>query len=591
MSHQFPRIPVLGYCDQLSARPGGTIGFKVSAAGEGVFSARLLRSICADANPDGPGIVEQAVDASLAGEYPVRQQAFNPGSYALVQRGPAIAGDVTLAATVWPTLPGDGEQVILSTGGFELYLDAAGALAARAGGAKVSTGKPLLVRQWCRVRLSFDAARGVLTVAQPPQDVWGDVAEASVSAAGIAFDASQPVLIAAVLREGHADLHFDGKIEAPAIYGAASADRARVAAAWDFARLSNTLTIEDLGPGGHHGRLVNHPARAMTGAAWDGSEMNWQRKPEHYGAIHFHRDDIYDFGWETDFTWTVPEGFPSGVYVVRITQGAHEDTIPFFDCPPKGKRTADLAVLASTFTYVIYGNHSRPDFKPEWMDRHLARGGYPNNPAQYEELGCSTYNFHRDRSGICHCSHLRPLLNTRPGYYTMGYGEGSGLRHFQADSHLIWWLHEKGIDYDIVTDRELHEEGYSVLEGYKAVTTGSHPEYHTRTRWTPCWNTVTAVAILCIWAATGSIGASRFIRKKRASWKSAGRRKAARRTSPGYSPAWKATCWATSAFPAAVRLAMSWTGRMCAWARRRTCGCWPSRRSTWTTSCWCRRSC
>ena len=479
MSRQFPRIPVIGYCDPLSVRPGDTIGFKVSCSGEGAFSARLLRSICADANPDGPGIVEEPVQATLAGEYPARQQAFNPGSYGLVQQGPAVAGDVTLTATVWPTLPGDGEQVILAAGGFELFLDAAGALAARAGAVTVSTGKPLLARKWCAVRLSFDAAGSTLTVEQKPQGIWGEAAEASVQAPGAGYDSSQPVLIAAAMRDGAADLHYDGKIEAPAVYGAANADPGKVAAKWDFARLSNTLTIEDVGPGGHHGRLVNHPARAMAGAAWDGSEMNWQLRPEHYGAIHFHRDDIYDFGWETDLEWTVPEGFASGVYVLRITQGTFEDAIPFYVCPPKGKRTADLAVLASTFTHVIYGNHSRPDFKPEWMERFLARDGYPWNPAQYEELGCSTYNFHRDGSGICHCSHLRPLLNTRPGYYTMGYGEGSGLRHFQADSHLIWWLHEKGIAYDIITDRELHEEGYAAIAGYKAVTTGSHPEYHT----------------------------------------------------------------------------------------------------------------
>jgi N,N-dimethylformamidase len=479
MTIQFPRIPVIGYCDTLSVRPGGSIGFKVSCASEGTFSARLMRSICADPNRDGPGIVEQAVEASLAGQYPGRQQAFNPGSHGLIQQGPAISGDVTLHATVWPTLPGDGEQIILAAGGFELFLDADGALAARAGAVSVSTGKPLLVRKWCDVRLSFDSTSGQLTVEQKPHGIWGEAAEASVAAPGAAYDATQLVVIAAAMRDGAADLHYDGKIEAPAIYAAAAADKGKVAAAWDFARLTNTLTIEDMGPGGHHGRLVNHPARAMAGAAWDGSEMNWQNRPEHYGAIHFHRDDIYDFGWETDFTWTVPDDIPSGVYVVRITQGAFEDAIPFFICPPKSKRTADLAVLASTFTYVIYGNHSRPDFKPDWADQFAERGGYPWNPAQYEELGCSTYNFHRDGSGICHCSHLRPLLNTRPGYITMGYGDGSGLRHFQADSHLIWWLHEKGIDYDIITDRELHEEGYSVLEGYKAVTTGSHPEYHT----------------------------------------------------------------------------------------------------------------
>ena len=479
MTRQFPRIPVIGYCDPLSVRPGETIRFKVSCTEAGAFSARLARSICADPNRDGPGIVETAVEASLAGDYPARRQAFNPGSYAIVADGPAVAGNVTLAATIWPTLPGDGEQAILAAGGFELLLDAGGALAGRAGGAYVSTGKRLLARQWCDVRLSYDSASGALTVEQRPAGIWGEAAIASAPDVGHSFDAGQPVLVAAALRDGHPDRHFDGKIEAPAIYGAASVDPSRLAARWDFARQTSSLSIEDTGPGRHHGRLVNHPARAMAGAAWDGSEMNWQNRPEHYGAIHFHRDDIYDFGWDTDFEWTVPDGFASGVYVVRIRQGEHEDAIPFYVCPPKGKRTADLAVLASTFTHVIYGNHSRPDFKPRWMDRHLARGGYPYNPAQYEELGCSTYNFHRDGSGICHCSHLRPLLNTRPGYITMGYGEGSGLRHFQADSHLIWWLHEKGIPYDIITDRELHEEGHAAIRGYKAVTTGSHPEYHT----------------------------------------------------------------------------------------------------------------
>ena len=319
----------------------------------------------------------------------------------------------------------------------------------------------------------------MLTVVQQSDGTWIDTAEASVAAPELSYLEGLPVLIAAKLSDGLADNHFDGKIEAPGIYAAVDVDPTRIAAKWDFSAQTRSLIVEDMGQGGHHGSLVNHPARAMTGSCWDGSEMNWQHNPEHYGAIHFHRDDIYDFGWQNDIEWKVPEGLASGVYVLRITHGSHEDAIPFLVCPPIGQRTAALAVLVSTYTYVIYGNHSRPDFKPEWMDRHLALGGYPYNPAEYEELGCSTYNFHRDGSGICHCSHLRPLLNTRPGYYTMGYGKGSGLRHFQADSHLIWWLHEKGIPYDIITDNELHEEGYAAIQGYKTVTTGSHPEYHT----------------------------------------------------------------------------------------------------------------
>ncbi len=73
----------------------------------------------------------------------------------------------------------------------------------------------------------------------------------------------------------------------------------------------------------------------------------------------------------------------------------------------------------------------------------------------------------------------RPLFNLRPGYLTFCAGSDSGLRHFQADSHLISWLHAKEIDYDVITDQEIHNEGVSSIEGYDLVMTTTHPEYHT----------------------------------------------------------------------------------------------------------------
>ena len=53
------------------------------------------------------------------------------------------------------------------------------------------------------------------------------------------------------------------------------------------------------------------------------------------------------------------------------------------------------------------------------------------------------------------------------------------MRHFQADSHLIAWLHNQNIDYDIITDDELDREGVELIRSYDAVMTGTHPEYHT----------------------------------------------------------------------------------------------------------------
>jgi N,N-dimethylformamidase len=217
----------------------------------------------------------------------------------------------------------------------------------------------------------------------------------------------------------------------------------------------------------------------VTGRKWDATEFSWKHKPEHYAAIHFHDDDVYDFDWDCDFELEVPEDMPSGVYVMRITADGNEDAIPFFVCPPLNRPKSDICVLVSTFTYTVYGNHARPDFSPSYLNRMKEWNAYPYNPAQYPHYGLSTYNTHSDGSGICHASYKRVLFNLRPGYITFGDAECSGLRHFQADSHLIAWLHHQNIEFDIITDNELDRDGLEAISPYKIVMTGSHPEYHT----------------------------------------------------------------------------------------------------------------
>ena len=120
---------------------------------------------------------------------------------------------------------------------------------------------------------------------------------------------------------------------------------------------------------------------------------------------------------------------------------------------------------------IHYGNHARPDFAPSWLERITAWNAYPHNPSRFKHYGLSTYNNHTDGSGICHASHKRVLFNLRPGYSTFGQSTCSGLRHFQADSHLISWLHNQQIDYDIITDDELDRDGLAAIAGYKAVMT------------------------------------------------------------------------------------------------------------------------
>ena len=473
------QIPLLGYSDKLSVRPGDAIAFKVSSHLTEDYEARLVRIISADPNPDGPGMIEEAVDAAFAGTYPSRPQPFFPGSYVHIDRRLSLGEHgLCLEAVIWPTLVGGKEQVVLAVGEMELLLLSDGTLSGRLGLHRFSSGAPLKERHWYRVRFSYDPVKEQVTLWQRATGPKGDLPDTVTRSAGASIDLGKEaaVTIAARQVDGPASGHFNGKIEAPIVYASAEPDESKILARWDFSKDISSTKVKGTGP---TGRLVNLPARAMTGACWDGSEMCWRHAPDHYAAIHFHEDDIYDFGWETDFSFTIPEDLPSGIYAARIRAGEYEDAIPFFVCPPPGQRRAPLCVLVSTFTYSVYGNHARPDFEPAWKDEFARWGAYPHNPAEHQEYGLSTYNYHSDGSGICHASHRRPLFNMRPGYVTFGYGPGSRHRHFQADSHLWAWLHKKGYEYDIVTDQELHDDGIEAIRGYKAVTTGSHPEYHT----------------------------------------------------------------------------------------------------------------
>ena len=265
---------------------------------------------------------------------------------------------------------------------------------------------------------------------------------------------------------------FNGKIEAPEI----KVD-GKTILKYDFSQQIPLFEVPaEIGP---PLMLYNSPTRAVKGMNWDASEFCWRHKPEHYAAIHFHEDDIYEFDWEYDFELVVPANMPSGAYVMRLTVDKGYDAIPFFVCAPKHKPSAKICVLISTFTYAIYGNHARPDFEESWLKRIEDWQAYPHNPAKFQHYGLSTYNNHSDGSGICFASHKRVLFNMRPGYQTFGYSECSGLRHYPADSHLLAWLEHKSIPYDVITDNELDTEGHEAISAYATVLTGSHPEYHT----------------------------------------------------------------------------------------------------------------
>jgi N,N-dimethylformamidase len=499
-------LPLAGYADRFSVAPGETIAFKVSSTSPQPYQARLVRLISGDPNPAGPGIKEEPVAAPFAASYPSRIQPVPLGSYLRVPDAPALRRlhSFTVIATVWPTLPGGGRQGIVArhdartSTGFVLFLDERGAgVLVGDGRGHVTTahvGKPLGARSWYRVWATYDAATRTLTVGQAPlaprvRADDGGHASLAVDFAP-ALDTGAPLLVAALGGDPVAG-HYNGKIERPALYDVALAasaiatapdgiSRRHVVAIWDFSRETSSTRAVDVGPNGLDGELVNLPARAMTGSTWTGEEMCWRHAPAEYGAIHFHDDDLYDCGWVTDFTYTVPEGLRSGVYAVRLRAGDVDEMIPFFVRPPRGVATADMCVLMPTFTYIVYANIARGVTDDAYRARVAAWNGRPWTTDEHPEYGLSTYNYHHDGSGIAYSSRLRPILNLRSGFLAYVDPRGSGVRHLPADLHLLDWLEQMGHRYDVVTDEDVHAEGVQLLASYKAVLTPTHPEYQSR---------------------------------------------------------------------------------------------------------------
>ena len=505
---------ILGYANVWGIAPGETLNVKVSTYGPERYRADLVRIVCGDDHPDHNIYREEELGAPFSGEYSGRLQPIDCGSYAVVPDSPELAAleSFTVLAWIWPTTPLKGEQALIASWqddpgqGYALLIDDTGALAMRVGDgagkvAQISTGVPLATRRWYLASGSYDALTGELQVCQEPVNVDHEHHRVASAARRVGLNAlvnsTSPLMFAALpttLSTGSpgSRCHYNGKIDRPRLTSgvlppaersamagdALSDDRdTSVIGAWDFSRDIGGAAVTDAGPNGLHGHTVNLPSRGCKGHNWSGTEQNWSHAPEEYGAIHFHDDDLYDARWETSFGYVVPDDLRSGVYAVRLRTDDDEWYVTFFVRPIRGTTTSKLAFLASTATYIAYANyhwsfHERFCEVAEAVWTTLDQGDVFLQ--EHNEVGLSTYDTHSDGSGVRFASRLRPVLNMAPK---------TPLWSFNADTHILGWLEAKGIEYDVITDEDLHEEGAALLDGYQAVLTGTHPEYYTTTMW------------------------------------------------------------------------------------------------------------
>ncbi len=487
MSNAARTKTLVGYCDPFAVRPGEQIDLMMSAdpdrgAGPGPCRVELVRTICGDPSSKGPGWREEVLGPhQLAGvSWPevinVSHQPLRPGSSVQIPADGWLdaLGSFTFEVLVYPTRLGGGAQMLARLAGFELFIDDYGALGLGIGGPTgfvLRATRAVVARRWWRVTAGFDQARGQLVLRHEPLSTRSPSDRLLLHAGSVEVVADGLVGV----RAGGGPLvlggSFDGRLEAPILRGSAPAAELdeQQWAAWDFSLGMESVTVTDTGPRGLHGRTYQSPTRAVTGAHWDGSVQRWTDDPAQYAAIHFHRDDLSDAGWDSDVRLTIPNGLASGVYAVRITAADGEiDRVPFVVRPATGAATAPVALLLPTATYWAYANHrmsitgaeffaANPNLRPEF--RYIK-----DHPA----VGYSMYEYHDDGSGVMYSSRRRPVLNLRPG------ADGWA---FTADTNLIAYLTQLDVAFDVITDDDLHREGSSLLEPYRVVMTGSHPEY------------------------------------------------------------------------------------------------------------------
>lgn len=478
---------IVGYSDEWSVAPGEQVSFFVGGRAGRSYTAVVHRLLGGGSDPRAPRLRSEPV-ADL-GSRGLLDQVIVPGSYGTADLSPEAAGVLSRAGsvviTVSPWLEGEERTALTLLDGdrrevLRIGIDAGGRVVADVGPDRV-VGEVAPLRAFTDVVVSWDDA--TLTVATAERGhAWHDrSAPLSASPTG-----GTSVLLGAGLdATGRRCRHFGGRVERPALLDGAhlaseakaivgetgTAEHPAVVAAWDLSRSIDTWSIPGSGNAAGALTLHNAPRRAVVGSTWTGA-TDWREAPEQFGALHLYPDSLEDCDWSSQVSWEVPDGTRSGFYALHVESDGNEDWIPFFVRPPAGTRTADVLVLASSATYLAYGNSRfwwEDPIQELTQDRLVELGPEEQWLVEHPEVGLSNYDMHLDGSPVVFSSRRRPNLSLRPGH---GRAEG-----YASDLYLIAWLERLGIPYDVVTDEDLHFAGADLLDGYPVLLSGSHPEY------------------------------------------------------------------------------------------------------------------
>lgn len=459
---------ITAYCEPWSLRAGETIDWFGSSLQATSGQLDLVKLNCGDPTRSGPGFSEEECEIVPSETIDLNNQPVVPGSYAqaFVTTGQA---ESLLGVSLWfqPTLlKRDGVILSLESEGSSIEIYNIGtSLMGRFGDTEHSLRKTSLERRrWYFLTIDVSGEDGVVTVsvssprsASPGRDLLQQGEEISaLDIPDLTF--KNPILR---LAAGFRGERWDGRIAEPKLRVGSVVNEWQLETDMQKAVIPPTVGECEL-------QLMQLPTRGVTGPHWTGEHQRWSDQPSEWNAIHFHHDDLYNAGWQPSHSVALPAELPSGIYCFRFQSQLGVDRVPFFVRPAADAQHSDVALLMPSATYMAYANHrmliegadfvgARTNLRPE--HQYLV---------DHNNLGLSHYEKHPDGSGVMFSSRRRPVMQVRPG--------ADGW-NFTPDTDINAFLVHAQVDHDIVTDEDLHIDGYDALAPYRVIVTGSHPEY------------------------------------------------------------------------------------------------------------------
>ena len=519
------QLNIIGYADKFSVRPNEEINFMISCKSKS-YNSTIVKLIHGDDNIKGPGFKEKIINN--LGKFNGRKQILRSGSHIVIKHNSVFSKmkDFTLHTWIYPTLINSTITSIITkcdnNVGYKLFIDEKGCLSFFIGDPKsnniVKIKTSLISCNWYFIAVTYDSKNNKLTLFQYPlisfPSYVNEKSEILTSVKDFNKNNSEMLISGCWdydVKEKFIKSNFNGKITSVLLINKVLTLNELILLKnlgisntlskcklqpylighWDFSININYDVILDLSKNNLKGIAVNKPKRAVTSYNWSGKTTNFNEKPNEYNAIYFHDDDLDNANWKVDFKFKISNNLSSGVYAAKLSNDNDEDYIPFFVKPKKNKINKIL-FLAPTFSYMAYANEHLLSNKKEninfdqstLVDTLYQIGKEINYPIQKQDKYViknnltGLYDYHSDGSGVCFSSRLRPILNMRPKYNMQLLSSAKGSPHqFNADLHLINWLEDKSYKYDVVTDEDLHFEGLDLINDYKVIITGTHPEY------------------------------------------------------------------------------------------------------------------